>query len=383
MLQRSPSRLQFSFIHFRRLFDASNNDLTGAIPDNFLAGSATDKLISINLRNNAITGTIPIELRRFDELDINLADNKILAIPAELCGISGWMGGRIGEVESCSAILCPRGSFNQFGHESPSNPCEPCGQLSTSPYMGHTHCEDFTSERETLNKIFEATGGEFWSKASKWQSEAPICSWEGIACEDGDLQDADGITSIQLDRNGLSGTIPSDIWTLPSLRTLSLENNPGLVINFNGLSAAKSLEILRISQTNVNSLDGIAAARGLKEVHLSGIGIQSIFPDDIVALSSTIEYLNISENRFFGVIPSTIGQLTNLRSFSAQSNDFLSTIPSEIGNLKYLSSLGTLFYHFLCWSAKISCDLILAFRQILPRMLFMDLFRRSFRRCRP
>jgi Leucine-rich repeat (LRR) protein len=326
------------------MFDASNNDLTGPIPDNFIANAAADASISIYLRNNDITGTVPLELKRFVSLDIQLGGNEILVIPQELCEISGWMNGMVGSLASCSAILCPKGTFNQFGRELPGNPCLACEPLAGDPYLGHDHCEDFTSERDTLNKLHKVAGGEFWKNASLWQSEAPICSWEGVACENGDLQDAEGITSLRLDANGLSGTLPSDVWSLPSLRLLSLNDNPRLKVNLEGVEAGpRSLEVLQLSQTNMESLEGISALTSLKELHVTGNGIAGTFPEELLELSNTIEALYIAENHFFGSLPTKIGEMTRLRSLFAYENDFLSTIPSEIGRLSYLKQLGMLY----------------------------------------
>ncbi len=324
-----------------RNFDASDNSLTGPIPDNFMMSSAfTGSPISVDLRNNEITGTVPLELKRFGSLDINLADNKIVEISPELCTLGGWMQGKVHTVGSCSAILCSKGYFNQFGHESPGIPCVPCDQLVNDPFLGHTHCENFTSERDTLNKIYLETGGEFWSHANNWKSEAPICSWEGILCENGDRQDSEGITSLRLDNNGLSGTLPSQVWTLPSLRFLSLKNNPNLFIEFDGIeNAAGTLETLSLSETGLTSLDGISAATNLRDLHVNGNNIKGTFPEELFALSDSLESLHLADNLLYGSLPTKLGKMTNLQEFYAFENDFLSTIPSELGRLKYLKVL--------------------------------------------
>jgi Leucine-rich repeat (LRR) protein len=231
----------------------------------------TDDAISIYLQNNAITGTIPLVLAKFDKLDLSLAGNDIEEIPNELCRISGWMQGNVGAVGNCSAILCPAKTFNQFGRHSPGNPCLKCSHLEDVKSLGQTRCENFTSERESLNSLYSATGGEFWKNNTGWQTEAPICSWDGVLCEDGDLQDTEGITTIRLDENGLSGTLPSEVWTLPALRYLSVKRNPGLQVNFEGLTnVADTLETLYLSGVRMSSLDGISQATSLRELHLTG-----------------------------------------------------------------------------------------------------------------
>lgn len=228
-------------------------------------------ILSILLQNNEITGTIPEILADFDYIDINLAGNHIVNIPTQFCSLNGWIQGNVGDVGNCSGILCPQGTFNQFGRHSPGNPCLNCIHLEDVKFLGQRHCENFTSERGTLNNLFSATGGEFWSCVSGWGSEAPICSWCGIFCEDGDLQDTQGITSLQLDGYGLTGTFPSDVWTLPSLRSLSVQGNPQLQINFDGLeNAADSLEFLYLSEVKMSSLTGLSRASNLKVLDITG-----------------------------------------------------------------------------------------------------------------
>jgi Leucine-rich repeat (LRR) protein len=231
--------------------------------------------VTIYLTNNEITGTIPARLAQFERMQIDLVGNKIEKIPDELCVLDGWMQGNVKEVGNCNAILCPKGTFNQFGKESPGNPCLSCSHLGGVSFLGRSRCEDFTSERDTLNKLFDAAGGEFWNSSRSWKSEAPICSWGGVLCEDGDLQDTQGITSIKLESNGLSGTLPSDIWTLPSLRRVNVNDNPNLLVNFDGLAnAADTLQIASFSNVKMSSLTGISAATSLRELHASGNNIQ-------------------------------------------------------------------------------------------------------------
>jgi Leucine-rich repeat (LRR) protein len=227
--------------------------------------------VTIFLQHNEITGTVPVGLKEFENLNLNLAGNKIEYIPEELCRIDGWNQGNVKLVGNCSAVLCPKETFNQFGRQSPGNPCVPCQNLKDVEFLGHTRCDNFTSERDTLSKLFLATGGEFWLDSKSWQSEAPICSWSGVHCEDGDLQDTQGITSLKLESNGLSGTLPSEIWSLPSIRLFNGKGNPNLFVDFEGLAnAAESLERLYLSGVEMVSIEGVSAATSLKELHLTG-----------------------------------------------------------------------------------------------------------------
>lgn len=274
-----------------RYFDASDNDLTGPIPDNFMINSAyLNQTVSIYLQNNEITGTVPRELNKFQFLDINLAGNAIDEIPSELCSIIGWMRGNVNKIGNCSAILCPKGTFNQFGHHSPGNPCLECPYLVDVNYLGNTHCENFESERDTLIKFFVDTGGEFWKNSTSWNTQAPICSWFGIICEDDSLQGIQGVTSIALPSNGLSGTLPSEIWTLPSLQSITLDMNEDLVVELTGIAnAANSLDTLSLSYVTMTSLEGISAATNLRTISVIG---NDIFGKTFVASPRSIPFIS-------------------------------------------------------------------------------------------
>lgn len=295
--------------------------------------------ITVNLQGNEINGTLPQSLAKFGFLDINLAGNQIESIPGEFCAKDGWMHGNVGLIDNCNAILCPPGSFNQYGFETPTTKCVPCNLLEDKKYLGQTHCDDFASERKTLLSLFESTSGEFWVNNDLWNTDAPICSWWGLRCEDGDLQDEEGITSIQLEGNGLSGTLPS-IWSLPRLREFRVSGNPDLHVDLKSMHAVGSLEVLQLSQIKLSNLNNLAKATNLRDLYISGNHMKGTFPPELFELSNTLESLYMSQNFFFGALPTMIGKLSKLKRLDIFSNDFLSTIPSELGSLSDLETLG-------------------------------------------
>jgi Leucine-rich repeat (LRR) protein len=74
-----------------RYVDLANNDISGEIPSSFLAGvNATKKAVVVILEGNNIGGTVPLSLERLEQLDINLADNRIEALPNALCKKGNW-----------------------------------------------------------------------------------------------------------------------------------------------------------------------------------------------------------------------------------------------------------------------------------------------------
>jgi hypothetical protein len=189
------------------------------------------------------------------------------------CAALDRMGGDVRLFADCLAVLCPAGSFSESGRERVEHPCVPCDGLVPSPFLGQTYCADDTSERLILEYIFWATGGEQWTNNTLWATDAPICSWGGISCN-GDKQDDDGVEKIELSFNNMLGTLPSQVWSLSSLRELHLTGNKGLSVSFDGLSNdAASLEKLYLTQVHVQSLTGVSQAPKLTELYVAQCGL--------------------------------------------------------------------------------------------------------------
>lgn len=88
-------------------FDASDNDLTGTIPVDFMKNSLYhNDSVSVYLSNNELTGTLPSELAAFTTLDLVIVGNRITGLPSEFCGKTQWMQNRVGLIGSCDAVSC-------------------------------------------------------------------------------------------------------------------------------------------------------------------------------------------------------------------------------------------------------------------------------------
>lgn len=68
--------------------------------------------------------------------------------------------------------------------------------------------------------------------------------------------------------------------------------------------------------------------------------ITGTFPEELLALTDSMEKLFMAYNLFYGPLPTRLGKMSKLEGFYAFGNDFLSTIPSEVGLLKDLKVLG-------------------------------------------
>lgn len=130
---RLPS---FESLKMLRVFDISRNDITGEIPRDFLASVRSSEALLLNLAQNVLTGVVPEELERFDNLSLFARDNRILGMPLSLCNKEQWNKGEVRDY-GCDAILCKPGTSNRHGRHRPGSPCTECGDAR---YYGETLC---------------------------------------------------------------------------------------------------------------------------------------------------------------------------------------------------------------------------------------------------
>ncbi|XVF65971.1 hypothetical protein PTKIN_Ptkin09bG0293600 [Pterospermum kingtungense] len=165
-----------------------------------------------------------------------------------------------------------------------------------------------------------------------WSPTTPPCtSWAGINCtKDGSrvvaihlpgiglygpipantLGKLDALMILSLRSNGLSGNLPSDVLSLPSLRYVYLQNN-----NFSGdipSSLAPNLDFLDLS---FNSLTGSIPTAIQNMTNLTGLILQNNSLTGLIPNFNLprLKHLNLSYNHLNGSVPSS------LQNFSVSS----------------------------------------------------------------
>lgn len=242
---------------------------------------------------------------------------------------------------------------------------------------------DARSDREALEEIFAATGGDAWRRNGLWGSAAPLGRWHGVTTDSdgrvvrldlssnglsGELPQAIGqLTHLQrldLGDNGIYGEIPRAIGKLTSLRELDLQNNrldrqiPAeigeltdltlLDVKHNGLWGRNpdelwQLDSLRVLDMRGNRMSGtlpveLGEMAELRRLAISNNNFRGEIPAEIGRLAK-LEWLDISRNSLSGEIPAEIGNLGSLMWFDASSNALSGEIPAEIGQLSRLVTL--------------------------------------------
>lgn len=201
-------------------------------------------------------------------------------------------------------------------------------------------------ERTLLREFFDSTGGVSWSDNYGWSENlSNVCEWNGVTCA-GEMSEEErpdgvpdnGVVGIELERNFLSGRIPSSFWTLPYLLFLDVSFNAGLEVNFEGISGSK-VEWLSFDETATRSLDGISGVSDtLYSLHMSGIPLESDFPEELFQLTA-LEYLFIASSGITGELSSEIMKLSSLVELDLSENALSGSIPSEVTQLLSLELL--------------------------------------------
>ncbi|CAN6196663.1 unnamed protein product [Urochloa humidicola] len=161
---------------------------------------------------------------------------------------------------------------------------------------------------------------------------------------------------------GLRGDIPQEVWRLRHLEVLNLASNSlhgrlpatfpeglkSLDLSGNrlsgrippGLGSCAALRRLRLSS---NSLDGsipqqIGKLENLRVLELSGNRLTGGVPPELLHCRALVK-MDLGRNFLSGQLPSGLKELKNLKFLSLSGNNFTGEIPSDLGQLRSLKFL--------------------------------------------
>jgi len=369
--------IDFAELQNLRRLDLSTNGLTGTIPSTFLQSVRTDDDVFeyVDLSSNFLSEILPSIFKDFHD-NAFLKDNMISSIDEEVC-LEAEKREDLMDFK-CDAILCKPGTFNPLGRQrSFDNPCVDCEVVGGARYFGSIDCTppfgddggsgsggdnegegggdnnggvDLPepiplSTKEILIKLYDECGGDNWVDNINWKGDESICTWAGISCggQNDGFNDEAGIgvvTMISLRSNGLFGAIPTELWSIPTLKTLILDGN-SVDIDFEEISKqSSSLTVLDLTHTSLDSIKGIQrVAPALSELFLTSNELRGPIPKEIFELVGLTK-LSLAFNALTGTIPIGIGEtLTELSFLSLHSNQLDGRIPESIGKLSNLQFL--------------------------------------------
>ena len=299
--------------------------------------NADGRVTGLHLSENGLKGQLPASLGELDFLTELRVDGNDLSgpIPISLSRLKiqqFWYGG---------TMLCTLRDeeFQAWLNAIPKRDGQfvPCNQ-----------------ERLDLLTLYKAWNGASWGN---WSADTPLSSWVGIT-----VNATGRVTGINLNRRGLSGTIPPEIQHFPYLRVLRLD--------YNKLEGRIPPEIGKLTELRRLDLDGndfrgtippefgnlvnleelwMGANRmsgpippefgnlaSLKELHLYEARFNGSIPEEFGALAE-LRLLRIEETRINGSVPAALGELEELRRLVIRSSRLKGPLPAELGQVDNLA----------------------------------------------
>lgn len=182
----------------------------------------------------------------------------------------------------------------------------------------------------------ESGGGSSSMVLSSWNQSFHFCQWQGITCDRHHRR----VTSLNLQRSGLKGSISPHIGNLSFLRRIGLQENQLDGLLPQELGRLTVLEALNMSH---NLLQGEVPANlsycsKLTYIDLSNNQLVGEFPVELTTLPLLLD-LRFTWNNMTGTISPSLANLSNLENLSFGSNNLVEGIPSNLGRLQRLKGL--------------------------------------------
>ena len=201
--------------------------------------------------------------------------------------------------------------------------------------QGRSEIDVVNQDRETLAKVYHATGGPNWRNSDNWLSDAKLESWHGVWTDSIGL-----VKELHLVNNGLSGALPPELGDLARLKQLRL--------SVNSFSGAIPPELGRLTELEALGLffSGLSGAippelgnlKNLKALLLPSNRLTGEIPPELGGLGS-LEVLFVNYNQLTGAIPPELGNASKLTHVRLGGNGLTGEIPPELGDLDGLLEL--------------------------------------------
>lgn len=261
-----------------------DNNLSGTIPEII---TQLSELRYLNLQSNNLTGTIPLSIGTFKQLEVfNISRN----------GIEGLIPIEIGALTNLRELVL---NGNQITGSIP---------LQLEYISG-------------LSDLFLGS--------NLFEGNIPS-----------NLGNLTNLRTLDLSNNLLEGSIPPELGELNDLERLWLFGNQLGGDIPDELGALSSLQQLFLSNNNITGEipSELGNLENLEQITLSTNNLSGNIPNSIGNLSKVWE-LNLSSNNLSGPIPVSMGDLSNIRVVNLAFNQLNGSIPIELGNLPLLGSL--------------------------------------------
>lgn len=222
---------------------------------------------------------------------------------------------------------------------------KPFSTFSAIPFLVHLLIlvsANLDSDKQALLRFATSVPHQ---RTLNWNSTTPVCSWVGITCNndftnvvavrlpgvglmghipENTLGNLDSLQNLSLRSNLLSGTLPSNIISLPSLQYLYLQHN-----NFSGEIPNSLSSQLVVLDLSFNTFTGNVPETISNLTHLTGLNLANNYLSGSIPnlAVSNLKHLNLSHNNLNGSIPNS---LQNFSSSSFVGNSLLCGLPLQV-----------------------------------------------------
>jgi hypothetical protein len=177
-------------------------------------------------------------------------------------------------------------------------------------------------QRYALATFYYSTNGDDWVVAEGWLSASHECDWYSIVPELACKTDGENYFAIEIPVNGVTGSIPEDVFLLRHLGTCDIVC--GLLV----------LSCLKMSKLTMPS----SSLLSLEHLNFEENALTGTLPTEL-GLLQYLKFLVVPENRISGPIPSELSQMPLLTELALNNNNLSGTLPEELGSLENLASV--------------------------------------------
>ncbi|XP_028099638.1 receptor-like protein kinase HSL1 isoform X1 [Camellia sinensis] len=308
-----------------------NNSINSTLPENL---TDCKSLQHLNLAQNLLTGSLPSSIADLPELKhLDLTGNNFSGqIPATFGNfrrlqvlslvenlLDGTVPAFLGNVSSLRQLNL---SYNPF---SPGRIPPELGNLTNLEILWLTGCNLVGSIPDSLGRLKRLT-----------DLDLAVNNLNGLVPSS--LTGLSSVVQIELYNNSLSGELPASGWSnLTALRLLDASMN-GLTGTIPDELCSLPLESLNLyeNQFEGNVPESLAKSPNLYELRLFENRLNGTLPRDL-GKNSPLSLIDVSSNQFSGEIPSGLCKNGVLEELLMIHNSFSGTIPARFGECRSLT----------------------------------------------
>ncbi|KAF2312206.1 hypothetical protein GH714_028509 [Hevea brasiliensis] len=364
--------------------DLAGNNLTGQLPVflEHLSGCAENSVEILSLEKNQLHGSLP-DITRFSSLkELNVYQNNLDGyFPESFSQLSGLVVLDVAHNKLAGSLpdltMFPSLKMLSISHNRLNG-------TITESLGGLSKLEILYANDNSFNGLITET--HFWNLSqlqelflndnplvlkfnSDWFPPFQLDVICLMSCNLGPdfpkwLQTQNDYISLDISDAGLSGSVPEWFWDLsPRVRFLNLSYNqlsgtvpdlsskfvgsPGIDLSSNlfeghlPLFPSNALSLSLSKNRFSGSISSVCNTIGRKFsfLDLSDNLLSGFIDDDCFTNGQQLIVLNLADNKFSGKIPTSVGSLSELQTFSLRNNSFSGEIPLSLRNCSRLRFL--------------------------------------------